>query len=1008
MLFQTETSRLSVEPGQGRRLLEKAFTKLLVRTLMHILAFSFNRRPGLKRYLKSDQGWINFTVGIRTRSRSVETAVRFQDGKVRVLPAIPEKCDVEMVFRSDKIVRKLIGATPTEQIFMLMQSDLQSRGNVTYLNLFSFYLSLLLHKKQRKMMRKERQNDQKESRREVPRTNPLLSEALKQRAAYHMRAGQIDPGVRHLPDPYLSDLSLKDFPRIQAFLDDHFTVKAEVCSERPKLVTDWYKKNGFESDGEGRPWVPELRQAKAFKYLMENRRAIIRENDFIAGTTTTRQVGVVVYPDSHGTMIWGELLTVPHRPLNPYDVSTETLAVLHHEIFPYWARRNFREWVRNTYDSPLCQAIDERFAVYFVWKQAALSHTIPDFPKVLRLGLAGIIEEIELRRCAGETEPKQDACLEAMILCLEGVIAYACNLSRQAAADAERESDPRRKTELTHLAQICARVPSGPARTLDEAVNALWITWVGLHMENTNAGLSLGRLDQWLQPYFEADMARLTDDTERRDYIRHAVELVACFYMRCTDHLPLTPDLANWYFGGSSSDQAITLGGITPEGEDAVNDMTYIFLKVTEMLCIRDPNVNARFHPEKNSVAYLKRLCEVNLITAATPSLHNDKAVMTSLLEFKYATEDLRNWSATGCVEPTLSGRHIGHTNFQMMNMVAALEMALNNGRHPLMDWQLGPETGRIEDGDFKTFDDFFDAFAKQFAFLIDHAIAYNDMLGKAHQYIRPTPLLSTCIEDCIGLAKDVTHGGARYNSSGAACIGLADVTDSLMAIKHLVFDRKKIRFSDLKRAVDTNFENDAALLALVKNKVPLFGSGSDDAVAMANRITRFAHDHYGSHTNYRGGRYTVGFWSMSNHVIYGTLSGALPSGKRARQPFTPGLTPEAHASTNLLDNIRDVARLNPRHMNNNIAFNVKVVPGGHDSREAIVDRMAAYVKSYFDLGGMQMQLNVVTSETLRDAMAHPENYRNLLVRISGYNAYFVTLNRDLQLELIERAAYGL
>jgi len=222
------------------------------------------------------------------------------------------------------------------------------------------------------------------------------------------------------------------------------------------------------------------------------------------------------------------------------------------------------------------------------------------------------------------------------------------------------------------------------------------------------------------------------------------------------------------------------------------------------------------------------------------------------------------------------------------------------------------------------------------------------------------------------------------------------------------VFDEKKVSFAELKRAVDTNFENDPAIRALVTKKVPLFGSGSDAAVAMADRIAKFAHDHYWNRPHYRGGRYTVGFWSMSNHVAYGTLSGALPSGRLAGKAFTPGLTPEPNASKNLLDNIRDVARLDWKNINNNIAFNVKVVPHADDTREKTIDDIFSYVKTYFDLGGMQMQMNVVTSETLKDAMAHPENYRNLLVRISGYNAYFVTLNRDMQIELIERAEYGI
>ncbi len=478
--------------------------------------------------------------------------------------------------------------------------------------------------------------------------------------------------------------------------------------------------------------------------------------------------------------------------------------------------------------------------------------------------------------------------------------------------------------------------------------------------------------------------------------------------MRCTDHLPLVPDIGNYLFGGSSSDQAITLGGVTPDDKDAVNDMTYICLKVTEILGIRDPNVNARFNTKENSDTYLKKLCEVNLITAATPSMHNDEIVMKSLEEFNYKQEDLRDWAATGCVEPTLSGKHMGHTNCMMMNMVAALEMAMNNGKHPLMNWKVGPETGDIGNDDFKSFDDFYSAFKKQFKFLIDNSVEYNNMLGVAHRNVRPTPMLSSLIDGTVTEGKDVTKGGAKYNSSGAACIGLADVTDSLMAIKKIVFDDRSVSFDELKQAIDNNYENNPVLLAMATKKVPFFGSGSGEALDMANSIAKFTHDSYNKHTNYRGGKYTSGFWSMSNHVVFGTLSGALPSGKLKGKAFTPGLTPEPNASKNLLDNIRDVAKLDPHNMNNNIAFNVKVVPGRNDTHVDVVENIYNYVKTYFDLGGMQMQLNVVTSAILRDAVVHPEDYRNLLVRISGYNAYFVTLNSDIQNEIIERAEYGL
>ncbi len=979
-----------------------------VYALLKLLAVSFTYRKGLRQYLKSDQGWMNFSVGIRTETGTVENAIEFRDGRATVFRRIPPAVDVVMVFASDAALRKLLTAPTTEQVYMLLKSELRTQGKQTYLLLFLFLVSVLLHRQQIRSLEKEHRYSRKSARDACPNPRIELSTALLARRSNRLKAAAVDAGVKYLTDPYLSHYRLEDFPRLQKFLDAHLATKAQVCIEMADLMTRWHKQNGFDAKPDGTPWVPELRRAEAFRYIMENRRPIIRTGDLIAGTTTSKPVGALPYVDAAGTYLWPELFTVPHRMLFPYDITPEEIWKLHHEIFPYWADKNFRERVRLKHDDPLAQQIDERFAIYFSFKSSAFSHIIPDFPRILRLGASGIIKEI---RSAMETDPGRHArndTREAMILSLEGLSAYSRHLAEQAAADAEAAADPQQKAELERLAQICSRVIEHPARTLDEAVNAVWITLVGAHMENTNAGLSLGRLDQWLQPYFEADLARITTLQEREEYIRRAIELVGCFFFRCTDHLPCMPYIATIYFGGSSSDQAITIGGVTPEGKDAVNDMTYIFLKVTEMLSIRDPNMNARYHPEINSDTYLRRLCEVNLITAATPSLHNDAAIMKALSQFEYEERDLRDWAAVGCVEPTIAGRHAGHTNFQLINMVAALEMALNNGTHPLMRWKLGPETGRVENGDFRSFEDFYQAFTTQFTFLIDQSIQLNNWYAEEHQYVRPTPFLSALTGGCMEKGLDVTKGGARYNSSGTAIIGLADVTDSLLVIKKLVFDEQKVSFAELKQAVDADFRFHAALHTLVTRKVPFFGSGSDEAVAMANRITGFAHDYYTAIPHYRGGKYTVGFWTMSQHVAFGTLTGALPSGRLAGKPFTPGLTPEPNASKNLLDNMRDVARLDPHHLTNNIAFNVKVVPSPKDTQEQAVQHMFSYAKTYFTMGGMQIQMNVVNSDTLRDAMAHPEHYRNLIVRISGYNAYFVTLHRELQLEVIERAEYGI
>jgi len=983
---------------------QKSFTNTLANLFFKFFAFNFNTRPSLKKYLRCDDGPLNFTFGIKTENGSVEQAICFENGKVSVLNKFPEKLDSQLIFVDENAVKEAATQPPNRLMLALMENRIVMHGNLGYLQLVNFYLSLLLKHIQIAKLKKETKMENRKY-----DVAAAAKKSIDGRSMRQLKAGSIDPSVKFLPDPYLPEYSLNDFPRVKDFLDIHLKTKAAICHERARILTGWYQENGFETDKNGNPFVAELRQAQAFKYLMENKKPIIRKNDLIAGTNTTKEIGVIIYPDAHGTMIWGELVTAPFRPLNPYDVDPETIDVLHNKVFPFWLGRNFRQWVRDNKDYPTCQKLDERFAACFLWKTVALSHTILNYPEILNLGTNGIMANIDKELSnTPESERQKHDTLRAMKISLEGINAYAKNLSIEARRLAEQEMKPDRKKELLHLKDICRRVPRDPCVTLDEAVNAMWIMWIGAHMENTNAGFSLGRLDQWLQPYFAADMEKLTNKNERQEYVKHAIELIGCFYMRCTDHLPLIPDIGNYLFGGSSSDQAITLGGVTPAGEDAVNDMTYIFLKVTEMLSIRDPNVNARYNTGKNSDAYLKRLCEVNLNTTATPSIHNDEAVMASLAEFNYPAEHLRDWSATGCVEPTLSGRHIGHTNCMMFNMVAALEMALNNGRHPLMRWDLGPKTGDIRAGDFQDYESFFNAFATQLRYLAGQTCQYNNFLGEAHQAIRPTPFISSLIEGSLKNGKDVTKGGALYNSSGTACIGLADITDSLMAIKKFVFEDKKVSFSELLNAVNTNFKNDPALLALIKNKASLFGSGNPEALATANRVAKLAHDCFGEHTNYRGGRYTAGFWSMSNHVAFGTLTGALPSGRLAGKAFTPGLTPEAHASKSILDNIRDVAKLEPKNLNNNIAFNVKVVPGAHETHQETVDNIYSYVKTYCNLGGMQIQLNVVSSKTLRDAMEHPQNYQNLLVRISGYNAYFVTLNKDMQTELIERAEFGI
>lgn len=989
-------------------------TGTFVTTILRAMSLYFQVNPEFRRNIIDEKPAqyryvFNAKFQFRTRDDSICVYAIFEDGRMRVGKGKIESPDLTFNFKSPAGMRRLFSITkPADPLTMMLENELSTEGNLMYLAKFGHISKdMTMGKKKRKVLAEKK-----------PNPNLIISynpEARSSHPLSHRATLKSYPHdqVKVLDEPFLSEYSLEDFPRLRFIRERLYVNTGEICTERPRLITEYFLRHGFEKDASGRKRDPELRQAEALNYLLTNRQPIIWDWDLLAGTSTTKEVGVLMYPEFGAVALWPELLTVDDRTLNPYKISAEDVDILNYQVFPFWADRCIMEYTRRKYNNPLCQKLDQRWVLYFSWKPHAVSHTIPNFPMILSRGLLDIIREAKEKEEKAQTEKERNF-YRAIQLAQQGVINYANNLSQKAWEMAQNLSDidpeqSRRKKELETMADVCARVPAYPARDLQEAINCIWICWVALHMENMNAGLSLGRLDQWLQPYFLADVAQAKSEQEKKEIIKKAIELVGCFYLKCADHLPTVPDLGNRLFGGSSSDQALTLGGVDRNGESAVCDMTYIFLKVTEMLSLRDPNVNARYYPGINSEEYLKRLIEVNTITAATPSLHNDSVIIPALVNQGFALEDARDWGATGCVEPTSCGRHFGHTNCMLLNTVAALEMAMNNGVHPLIGEQVGPKTGNPSDPkSFPSFEDFKEAYKKQLSFLIDQSIEYNNLLGTAHQYLHPTPLLSSFFEGPMEKGKDVIEGGARYNTSGAALVSITDVIDSLMSIKQLIYEEKIVDWETLLDALAKDFVGYEALHTRILTKVPKFGTDAEEPRKLAQELIDFIYDEYQRHENYRGGKYTSGFWSMSNHVAFGTLSGALPSGRRKGKPFTPGITPSPGLTDQLLPSIRTISSLDPIKMPNNIAFNVKVAPGPQDTHQEFVERVTAYAKTYFELGGMQMQFNIVTTEMLKDAMVHPENYRWLLVRISGYNAYFVELNPDMQKEIIERTEFNL
>ncbi len=973
-------------------------------TVLKLMAFNFNRSADLRRELYQRRNGLSKPFDSRFQFRTIDNAINLyltiEGGRMRGGSGVVREPHVVATFRDAAAMRTFLSPfARSDPLNLMIDNKLSFEGNLSHLGRLGHLTAVARNRGWRKKL-----GAAPESGDLAQAGDSMLAASRAERRRETMRCEPTDE-VAVLDDPYLSRYGIDDFPRLKAMRAEFFGAHGEVCTERPRLVTEYYREHGFETDAEGREIDPELRQAGALHHVLVNKEPIIRERALLPGTTTRKFPGVVIYPETGGTTIWAELTTVGERELNPYRISPDDVDLLDREVFPFWVDRNVREWTRHHWNAPRCQQLDERWVLYFMWKTAAVSHTIPDYPGVLRRGLLAFREDAA-RGEASAGDEKARSFYRAVQTVIDGVLRYSERLADKAESMVAETDDAQRRDELLEMARICRKVPAGPAESLHEALTVILLIQIALHMENMNAGLSIGRLDAWLQPYFLHDVALAKTAEEKEAVVRRAIELVGSFFLQCNDHLPLVPSVGMRLFAGSSSDMAVTLGGVDAEGKSAVCDMTYVILKAAEMLTLRDPNLNARFHPKANSLEYLRRLCEVNVITTSTPSIHNDEAVIAALVEQGFALPDARDWGATGCVEPTSCGRHMGHTNSMLLNTVAALEMALNDGFHPLVGEQIGPHSGDPAAGAFDTFDAFLAAYKQQLGYLIGQSVEYNNILGQAHQYLHPTPLLSSLVGGCLESGRDMSQGGAKYNSSGAALVSLADVIDSLLVVKQLVYEEKAVDFPTLLQALRDDFAGHEALHARIMKRVPKFGSDAPGTREMAQDLINFIYDEYQSRENYRGGRYTSGFWSMSNHVVFGSLSGALPSGRKRGKAFTPGITPSASASPNLLDNIRTIAALDPLKMPNNIAFNVKLTPALGEPHADFVEHATTYAKTYFELGGMQMQFNMVTTETLRDAMEHPESYRNLMVRISGYNAYFVELNREMQIELIERAEY--
>ena len=810
----------------------------------------------------------------------------------------------------------------------------------------------------------------------------------------------------------LKDISLQSCKgeKLDKVRVELLNAKVEICTERAELITEYMKENAKEEE------KPLLFRAKAIAHYLSNRKILFHDKNILAGTTGSKLKSAILYPEFIGLTIWSELDTIGERKKNPQCLSEKDAKILNEKVFPYWLNRDVLSVTKAQINEEANKAktaeekeklklpmrLLEKLIFYLLGKGATISHTVPMFERVLSKGVLSIRNEAEEKAKSKGTKKENVEFYEAVVVVLDGFLAYAQNLSKAAEERAKTESNPEEKSRFMRMAKACKNVPANGASNFYEAVTCVWLCLIAIHAENMNMAISPGRLDQVLYPYYkyyEKDIASGALTVE--EVIEEAMEIVGSLFIKLGDNVNLVPQTSEELFGGAGTAPSVTVGGIDKDGNDAVNELTYIMLRVTEILKLREPNMNARFHHGKNEKRYRDRVAEVVSATKAVPASYNDVSVIKTLQNQGVSNEHAWDYAIIGCVEFAVAGRSFDASSDILLNLSAPLEMALYNGKR----YRTGDEVfNNLGTGKLETFDDLWKAFQKQTQWLIEQAYTLSEKMAETHKKVAPSPLLSALFEGPMEKGVDLTSGGAMYNSSGATNIGFADVVDSLNAVKSAL-ENKRCTMEELIDTIRNDFKDNKALWLYLTNETLKYGTKRETDEGMSKELIEFLYNTYQRHVNNRGGKYYPAYWTMTNHSGQGKITHALPNGRKAGQPFASGITPVSDAAKNLTECFNAVAALDGKHMPGGVALNIKFT---ELKDKDDIKKLGDFVEGYFKQGGLQVQFNIMSKEMLREARDDPSKYPHLLVRVSGYSAYFNDLSDSMKEELIARTEYGI
>ena len=762
--------------------------------------------------------------------------------------------------------------------------------------------------------------------------------------------------------------------RTQRLKDRLFANPREISLERALLYTASHKQT------EGEPVM--IRRAKATAWVLDHVQISIRDDELIAGNRTIKPRAGIMSPEMDPYWLLKELDQFPTRPQDRFNISEEDKRIYREVLFPYWENRSMKDFINAQMTDEVKAAVSTQiFSVNQTDK--GQGHIIIDYPRLLENGLAALVAEM---KAVSQRHP-QNNFYQAVLILLEAsqrhILRYAALADEMAAGCV----DPQRRKELETIGEISRHNALHRPEDFWQACQLFWYMNIILQYESNASSISLGRFDQYMLPYYQASLNRGQDP-------QFLQELLESLWVKCNDIVLLRSTSSARYFAGFPTGYTALLGGLTETGRSAVNVLSFLSLDAYQNVRLPQPNLGVRVN-ELIDRPFLRKTAETIRLGTGIPQIFNDEVVIPAFLNRGVSLEDARDYSVVGCVELSIPGRTYGLHDIAMFNLLKVMEIVmLENESNPDITW-----------------DGLINQIRDKIRYYIKLMVEGSNICDIGHRDWAPVPLLSSFIEDCVQHGQDITEGGARYNFSGVQGIGIANLSDSLHALKGMVFEQKRLSFAELIAVLKANFQTPEGekIRARLINRFEKYGNDIDEVDNISADLLRFYCKEVERYQNPRGGHFTPGSYTVSAHVPLGSVVGATPDGRLAGEQLADGgLSPmlgqDVQGPTAVL---KSVSKLDNFLLSNGTLLNVKFTPATL-AGDSGLNKLADFLQAFTKLKLQHIQFNVVNADTLREAQQRPQDFAGLVVRVAGYSAFFVELSQEIQDDIIRRTAHQL